>query len=158
MKTIIFSITTIIVLLLPLTTSLQQQEQQQQQENGSLTQSSNVYEGLGIKIKYFDPWKEDLFQSDEPSCLNFCVATLSIPNSDATILIHQDKFDNQKIMDKCKCDTLLEYVKYEYENTISKYKDLVFINDNQTTLTDDNIPAIQMEYENKDSNMKIKTL
>ena len=123
----------------------------QQRENGSLSQSSNVYEGLGIKIKYFGPWKEDLFQSDEPSCLNFCVAILTIPNSEANILIHQDKFDNQKIMDKCKCDTLLEYVKYEYENTISKYKDLVFINDNQTTLTDSNIPAIQMEYETKGS-------
>ena len=126
---------------------------QQQRENGSLTQSSNVYEGLGIKIKYFDPWKKDLFQSDEPSCLNFCVVTLTIPNSGEQILIHQDKFDNQKIMNKCKCDTLLEYVKYEYENTISKYEDLVFINDNQTTLTDDNIPAIQMEYENKGSTM-----
>jgi len=130
----------------------QQQKSKQQPQNGFLIQqSSNIYEGLGIKIKYFEPWKEDLFQSDEPSCLNFCIATLTIPNSGAHILINQDKFDNQKIMDKCKCDTLLEYVKYEYQNTISKYEDLVFINDNQTTLTDENIPAIQMEYENKGS-------
>ncbi len=34
------------------------------QENGSVTQSK-IYEGLGIKIKYFDPWEiED--KADDP--------------------------------------------------------------------------------------------
>jgi hypothetical protein len=121
----------------------------QQQENRSLTQSSNIYEGLGIKFKYFDPWKMGLLQADEPTCLNFCNIQLSLPNNEAMIVIVQEKFNSPKIKNNCKCDTLEEFVKYEYENTISKYEDLVFINDNQTTLTDDNISAIQMEYEKK---------
>ena len=121
----------------------------QQQENRSLTQSSNIYEGLGIKFKYFDPWKMGLLQADEPTCLNFCNTQLSLPDNEAMILIVQEKLNSPKIKNNCKCDTLLEFVKYEYENTISKYEDLVFINDNQTTLTYDKIPAIQMEYEKK---------
>jgi SLAP domain-containing protein len=133
-------------------------EQQQQQENGSLTQqSSNIYEGLGIKIKYFDPWKMG-FQSDDPSCLYMCSIMLSAPNLEATIRIFQDKLDNPEIKDKCKCDTLLEYVKYIYKDKISKQKDFVFINDNQTTLTNGNIPSIQMEYEKKGHSTNFETL
>ena len=111
------------------------------QENGSLTQKSNIYEGLGIKIKYFDPLKIGMQAHD--------FTMFSSPDFEAGILIDQDKFDDPKIKDKCKCDTLLGYVKYVYEDTLSVNEDLVFINDNQTTLTDGNISAIQMEYEKK---------
>ncbi len=73
---------------------------------------------------------------------------LKIPPFEATIFIWQNKFDSPEITNKCKCDTLLEYVKYEYENTISKkFDDFFFINDNQTTLTNANISAIQLEYD-----------
>jgi SLAP domain-containing protein len=115
----------------------------------TFAQEDNIYEGLGIKIKYFDPWKMGI-QVDDPSCLNMCGTTFSTPDYEATIMIFQDKFDNPQIRNECKCDTLLEYVKYKYEDNISKNEDFVFINDNQTTLTDDNIPAIQMEYEKKE--------
>lgn len=55
--------------------------------------------------------------------------------------------DSPKIKSECKCDTLLEYVKYEYENTISGFDNFSFINNNQTTLANDNKSAIQLEYE-----------
>ena len=132
---------------------------QQQQENGSLTQqSSNTYEGLGIKIKYFDPWEMGLFQSDDPSCIFMCSIMLSTPDLEATIMIFQDKFDSPEIKNKCKCDTLLEYVKYIYKDKISKQEGFVFINDNQTTLADGNIPAIQMEYEEKGRSTNFENL
>jgi SLAP domain-containing protein len=131
--------------------------EQQQQENGSLTQTSNIYEGIGIKINYFDPW-EMIIQSDDPSCLYMCSIILSTLDHGATIIIIQDKFDSPEIKNKCKCDTLLEYVKYIYKDKISKQEGFVFINDNQTTLTDDNIPAIQMEYEKKCRSTNFETL
>ena len=121
----------------------------QQQENGSLTQSSHIYEGLGVKINYSDPWKI-ITKMDDPSCF-LCSTFLSTPDLEAKIMIIQDKFADPKIKNNCKCNTLLDYVKYVYEDTISKNDDLIFINDNQTTLKDSNIPAIQMEYEKKDS-------
>jgi len=115
------------------------------QENGSLTQKSNIYEGLGLKMKYFDPLKIGMEIYDS--------TMFSSPDFEAGVMILQDKFDDPKIKYKCKCDTLLEFVKYVYEDTISVNEDLVFINDNQTTLTDGNISAIQMEYENKADTM-----
>ena len=111
------------------------------------TQKINVYEGLGIKINYFDPWKIG-DKEDEPSCVIQCFIRLEIPDFYASIFIRQDKFDSPAITNECKCDILLEYAKYKYENTIIRlYEDLVFINDNQTTISDGNIPAIQLEYE-----------
>jgi hypothetical protein len=104
------------------------------------TQKTNIYEGLGLKMKYFDPWKITV-NEDDPSCIN-CSIRLTTPDIEALIAIIQTKFDSPIIKDECKCDTLLEYVRYVYEDIISKDEDLVFINDNQTTLTDDNIPAI----------------
>jgi protein-disulfide isomerase len=122
------------------------------EENGSLTQTSHIYEGLGIKIKYFDPWFI-VERPDEPNCSNICVISLhgamkgGNKEDFANIVIVQNVLNGPKIKDECKCDTLLEYVKYEYENDISKHDDFVFINDNQTTLTNDNKSAIQLEYE-----------
>ena len=122
--------------------------EEQQQENGFLTQRSyNIYKGFGIKIKYFDPWK--IVKENDPSCPIVCSIFLSTPDRKAKILITQDKFDDPKLKDKCRCNTLLEFVKYIYEENISANKNLIFINDNQTTLTNDNIPAIQMEFETK---------
>jgi hypothetical protein len=112
------------------------------------TQKINVYEGLGLKIKYFDPWKIG-DKEDEPSCVDQCFIMLDIPDLYASIFIRQDKFDSSVITNECKCDTLLEYAKYKYENTLIKAyeEDLVFINDNQTTISYGKIPAIQLEYE-----------
>jgi hypothetical protein len=115
------------------------------------TQKTNVYEGLGLKMNYFPPWDIGI-KIDDPSCL-ICSTTLKTPNFEGNVGIFQDKFDDPKIKNNCKCDKLLEYVKYVYEDTISKNADLVFINDNQTTLKDGNITAIQMEIENKADTM-----
>lgn len=108
--------------------------------------------GLGLKIKYFDSYMIFL-QIDEPTCEDICFINLGIPlmkrdNKDdiSTIWIFQDKLNSPKIKDKCKCDTLLEFVKYQYENTISKLDNFNFINDNKTVLNN-NKSAIQLEYE-----------
>jgi len=84
------------------------------------TQKTNVYEGLGLKIKYFDPWKIGV-KIDDPSCL-ICSTTLTTSGYEGVIGIFQDKFDAPKIKDKCKCDSLLDFVRYVYEDTISKMK------------------------------------
>ena len=115
-------------------------------------QEGNIYEGLGIKLKYFNPWTIE-GNDDDPSCLDLCLTALFIPSYKAGIMIMQEKFDKPDIKNKCKCDTLLEFVKYRYE-IISESEENVFINDNQTTLTDGNIPAIQMEFENKGDTLK----
>jgi hypothetical protein len=115
------------------------------------TQKTNVYEGLGLKMKYFDPWEIGL-KFDDPSCLILCSTTITTPDFEGTMGIIQYKFDDPDIKNNCKCDTLLDFVKYKYES-FSKDEDLVFINDNQTTLTDGNITAIQMEYEKKTNTM-----
>jgi hypothetical protein len=116
------------------------------------TQKFDVYEGLGIKMKYFDPWTVAL-RIDEPTCNDMCFINLVIPilkrdniDDSSTIWIFQEKLNSPKIKDKCKCDTLLEYVKYQYENIISKRDNFYFINDN-TTILNNNKSAIQLEYE-----------
>ena len=118
----------------------------------TFAQEGNIYEGLGIKITYFDPWTIE-GNDDDPSCIDLCFTALFIPSYKAGIMIEQEKFDNPDIKNKCKCDTLLEFVKYRYK-IISESEDNVFINDNQTTLTDGNVSAIQMEFENKGDTLK----
>jgi hypothetical protein len=126
---------------------------QQQESDSLIQQSSNIYEGLGIKLKYFDPWTIFL-QFDEPTChqINLCYIQLSTPITNglenyAMISITQNKFDSPKITDECKCDTLQNYVRYQYENHLSTADNFSFINDNQTTISNDNKPAIQLEYD-----------
>jgi hypothetical protein len=114
----------------------------------TFAQEGNTYEGLDIKLKYFDPWQIGT-RDDDSSCIDLCLTGLNTPNFEAMIMISQEKFDSLQIKNECKCDTLLEYAKYKFQISISKNEDLVFVNDNQTTLTDENISAIQMELENK---------
>jgi hypothetical protein len=100
-------------------------EQQQQRENDSLSQQSfNIYEGLGIKIKYFDPWTV-LTSSNDSNCYtkDFCMLTLAQRNGEGKgqIWITQDKENSPKITRECKCNTLEEYVRYVYTNTIFQF-------------------------------------
>jgi hypothetical protein len=121
---------------------------QTQQENDSLTQQSfNIYEGLGIKVKYYDPWTI-LTSSDDSNCYtkDFCMLTLGINSKGiGQIWITQDKKDSPKIKYQCKCNTLEDYVRYVYTNTIFQFYNFSFINDNQTSISE-NISAIQLEY------------
>ena len=54
-KTILFIVTISVVLLFFVSAISNQIFAQEEITNGSFTQKSNIYEGLGIKIKYFDP-------------------------------------------------------------------------------------------------------
>ena len=110
----------------------------------------DIYEGLGIKMKYFDPWTI-LTSSDDTNCYtkDFCMLILGIDSGQGMgqIWITEDRENSPKIMYQCKCDTLKDYVRYVYTNTISKFDNFSFVGDNQTTLSIGNISAIQLEYE-----------
>ena len=62
------------------------------------------------------------------------------------IWITLDKENSPKITRECKCNTLEEYVRYVYTNTIFQFFNFSFINDNQTIISE-NRSAIQLEYE-----------
>jgi hypothetical protein len=112
-------------------------------------ENDDIYEGLGIKIKYFDPWTI-LTSSDESNCYtkDFCMLMLGIDNGQGMgqIWITQDRENSPKIKYQCKCDTLKDYVRYVYTNTIFQFYNFSFINDNQTIISE-NRSAIQLEYE-----------
>ncbi len=74
--------------------------------------------------------------------------TLGIDNGQGTgqIWITQDRENSPKIMYQCKCNTLKDYVRYVYTNTIFQFYNFSFINDNQTIISE-NRSAIQLEYE-----------
>ncbi len=43
----------------------------------TFAQEGNIYEGLGIKIKYFDPWGITV-KEDDPSCEKNCLFNIII--------------------------------------------------------------------------------
>jgi hypothetical protein len=119
-----------------------------------------MYEGLGIKIKYFDPWTV-LTVSDDANCYtkDFCILVLGINNGKgmAQIWVTQDKENSPKIKYQCKCSTLKDYVRYFYTNTIFQFYNFSFINDNQTIISE-NRSAIQIEYELTLDDIRIQVL
>jgi hypothetical protein len=100
-------------------------------------------------MKYFDPWTI-LTSSDDTNCYtkDICMLTLGINNGQGMgqIWITEDRENSPKIMYQCKCDTLKDYVRYVYTNTIFQFYNFSFINDNQTIISE-NKSAIQLEYE-----------
>jgi hypothetical protein len=149
-KAILFVVTVSVVLLFFGSAISNQIFAKEEVENGSFTQKSNIYEGLGIKIKYFNPWTI-LKSSDNLTCYtkDFCMLTLGKLNGEGIgqIWIKQDREDSPKIVRECQCNTLEDYVRYIYTNTISKFDNFNFISDNQTILSIGNRSAIQLEYE-----------
>jgi hypothetical protein len=149
-KTILFIVTVSVVLLFFGSAISNQIFAKEEVENGSFTQKSNIYEGLGIKIKYFNPWTI-LKSSDNLTCYtkDFCMLTLGKLNGEGIgqIWIKQDREDSPKIVRECQCNTLEDYVRYIYTNTISKFDNFNFISDNQTILSIGNRSTIQLEYE-----------
>jgi hypothetical protein len=148
-RTILLLVTVSVGLLFFISTISNQTFAQEGVTNGSFTQKSNVYEGLGIKIKYFDPWTI-LSSSDDLTCYtkDFCMLTLGKLNGEGIgqIWIKQDRENSPKIERECQCNTLEDYVRYLYTNTISQFDNFSFISDNQMTLSE-NRSAIQLEYE-----------
>ena len=148
-KTILFIVTISVVLLFFVSATSNQTFAQEEITNGTITQKSNIYEGLGIKIKYFDPWTI-LKSSDDLTCYtkDFCMLTLGKLNGKGIgqIWIKQEKENSPKIQHECQCNTLEDYVKYLYTKTISQFDNFSFVGDNKTTLSE-NRSAIQLEYE-----------
>ena len=149
-KTILFIVTISVVLLFFVSAISNQIFAQEEITNGSFTQKSNIYEGLGLKIKYFDPWTI-LKSSDDLTCYtkNFCMLTLGKLNDEGIgqVWIKQDRENSPKFERECQCNNLEDYVRYLYtKTTISQIDNFSFIDDNQTTLSE-NRSAIQLEYE-----------
>lgn len=123
---------------------------QEEIANGSFTQKSNIYEGLGLKIKYFDPWTI-LKSSDELTCYtkDFCMLTLGNLTGEGIgqVWIKQDRENSPKIERECQCYNLEDYVRYLYTKTISQFDNFSITSDNQTILSSGNRSAIQLEYE-----------
>ena len=71
--------------------------------------------------------------------------------------IIQDSFESQTIKEYCKCNSLEDYVKYFYNNMISQFDNLSFINENQPIFLWDN-SGIQLEYEFSLTDTKIHTI
>ena len=96
-----------------------------------------------------DPWTI-LTSSDDLTCYtkDFCMLTLGKLNDEGIgpIWIKQEKENSPRIERECQCNTLEDYVRYLYTNTISKFDNFTFVGDNQTTLSG-NRSAIQLEYE-----------
>jgi hypothetical protein len=149
-KTILFIITVSVVLLFFGSAISNQIFAQEEVEDGFFIKKSNIYEGLGIKIKYFEPWTI-LKSSDNLTCYtkDFCMLTLGKLNGKGIgqIWIKQDRENSPKIERECQCNTLRDYVRYVYTNTIYKFDNFNFISDNQTVLSIGNRSAIQLEYE-----------
>jgi hypothetical protein len=148
-RTILFVVTVSAGLLFFVSAISNQTFAQEGVANGSFTQKSNIYEGLGIKIKYFDPWNI-LTSSDDLTCYtkDFCMLTLGELSGKGIgqIWIKQDRENSPRIQRECQCNTLEDYVRYLYTNAITQFDNFSFISDNQTTLSE-NRSAIQLEYE-----------
>ena len=81
-RTILFVVVTVSAVLLFFVSTISNQTFAQEgikQESGSLIQKpSNIYEGLGIKIKYFDPWTILSSSDNDLTCYtkDFCMLNL----------------------------------------------------------------------------------
>jgi hypothetical protein len=99
---------------------------------------------LGLKFEYDKSWK--LVSGADPSTCDrtLCIFTLKNVNDDNTsiaIWIHK----GHGFKNLCKCDSLVEFVQWDYTKHYEPIKTFSLINDNQTTLNG-NITTMQMEY------------
>jgi hypothetical protein len=119
-----------------------------------LNENFAIYNGLGIKLKYSDPWTI-LTKSDKSTCHNIdlCLIQIGLNRTNMPqIWIIQDKFESQSITEYCKCKSLKDYENHIYKNTISNFDNFSFINEKYTTFSSNKIPAILLEYEFAPSN------
>jgi hypothetical protein len=136
---------------------------EEEEEKGIVNGNSTIYEGLGIKLENFTPWTV-ITKSDKSTCykIDLCFLYLGIINRTEDVMpqvwILQDSVESQTIKEYCKCNTLDDYERHFYTNMISKFEKFSFINENETTFyLEDNIPAIQLEYEFSPNDTQIHT-
>lgn len=112
---------------------------------------------LGIGFEYPDNWPRPIVLDDE-SCFKgskSCAVSFDIvPNigsgQNYILGVRINKLSGSDEFNKCSCDSLMEYVKWDYLKT---YKDQAVLNDNQTTVKG-NLSAWQMEVLNSDNGYK----
>jgi hypothetical protein len=110
----------------------------------------------GIKINIQDPWKissnsnnpNNLCENNDSSkCLIVLDNALVEKQSSMTILAEK----GQDFKNECQCDSLLEFVQYDYTRMYDSLKDFFLIGDNQTIING-NVSAWQMEYDTINKN------
>jgi hypothetical protein len=99
---------------------------------------------LGLKFEYDEHWKLSSGADSSTCDRALCVITFKNINNDNTFLkIWIQKGGQFKNI--CKCDTLVEFVQYDFKKYYEPIKTFSLINDNQTILNG-NISAMNMEY------------
>jgi hypothetical protein len=113
-------------------------------QNNTSAEEFNA-EKLGLKFKYDESWK--LQSGTDPSKCNrtLCIFTLKNLNDNNTSLAVWIQKGHHFKNNICKCDSLVEFVQYDYTKNYEPIKTFSLINDNQTTLNG-NITVMQMEY------------
>jgi hypothetical protein len=104
----------------------------------------------GIKINIQEPWKlssnsnnpNNLCDNNDSSkCLIVLDNAFVEKPSSMTILAEK----GQNFKNNCQCDSLLEFLQYDYTRVYDSLKNFVLIGDNQTIING-NVSAWQMEY------------
>jgi hypothetical protein len=102
----------------------------------------------GIKFQVQDPWnitskpEKDNFCNNELKCLIVLDNTIGDQSSTITILAEK----GQEFENKCQCDSLIDFVQYDYNKTFGLSDDFTLISDNETTISG-NISAWQLEFD-----------
>ena len=114
----------------------------------------------GLKFEAKEPWKlssptfiNNNLCNNEIKCLITLDNTLEDPISTITILTEK----GQGFETKCRCDSLIKYVQFDYNREYGSLKDFSLIGDNETILNG-NKPAWQMEYSNNNNDKSINHL
>ena len=112
--------------------------------NQNVSGAEYVGEQSGLKFQYGQPWKL-LSNADSSKCDKMlCIVTFQNLKDDNTFIkITIQK--TQKFKNICQCDSLLEFVQYDFKKYYEPIKTFSIINDNQTILNG-NISVMQMEY------------
>jgi len=128
------------------------------------SQNLKQYENtnLGIKLFYPSNWSDPSTIEEtcssflESACFFYWMNPISgdnaTPNMWFFLEVYQHSTENPKFLEWCKCNTLAEFMRHKYElaqfRAQSRNNDLLFINDNQTTVGKKNYSAWQMELSN----------
>jgi hypothetical protein len=143
----------------------------------NVTYNKYKNEIMGIKLQYPSDWyltNED--NKVNSSCMeNICNLFLyrnlksnntsnidTYNNNSVGLVISSGSVNSQGFKEKCKCDSLLEFVKFFYTNLFENNDNVLFLNDNEITISG-NVSAWQLEFDitnpnNNDFQKKGKTL
>ncbi|MGD1837073.1 MAG: FxLYD domain-containing protein [Nitrososphaeraceae archaeon] len=104
---------------------------------------------IGIKMEYPDTWSPSNPSTDQLKCINkdSCIIIFKNELTDDThtsFSIYVQK--SSEFKNECKCETLIEYVQFEYKNKLEKNKTFSLVSDSQTTVNEGKTDAWQIEY------------